>query len=65
MRVTPVTQQVAYISVQSAGPPQQQYPFEVSSFSRVLSEQSSKDTAPVPTSRTRRSVRVKERFQGP
>jgi hypothetical protein len=49
-RVTPVTQQVAYISVQSAGPPKQQYPFEVSSFSRVLSEQSSKDAAPVLTS---------------
>ena len=44
-----MTQQVAYISVQSAGPPKQQYPFEVSSFSRVLSEQSSKDAAPVPT----------------
>jgi hypothetical protein len=49
-RVTPVTQLVAYISVQSAGPPQQQYPFEVSGFSRVLSEQSSKDATPVPTS---------------
>ena len=49
-RVTPVTQQVAYISVQSNGPPQpQSYSFEVTSFSRVLSEQSSKDTHPVPT----------------
>jgi len=49
-RLTPVTQQVAYIAVQSAGPPQpQSYPFEVTSFSRVLSEQSSRDTAPVPT----------------
>jgi hypothetical protein len=48
-RITPVTQQVAYISVQSAGPPKQQYPFDVTSFSRVLSEQSSKDAAPVPT----------------
>src|SRR6202140_3156648 len=48
-RVTPVTQRVAYISVQSAGPSKQQYFFDVSSFSRVLSEQSSKDAAPVPT----------------
>jgi len=48
-RVTPVTQQVAHISVQSVGPAPQ-YPFEVSSFSRVLVEQSSKDAAPVPTS---------------
>ena len=49
-RVIPVTQQVAYISVQSAGPSKQQYFFDVSSFSRVLSGQSSKDAAPVPTS---------------
>ena len=50
-RITPVTQQVAYITVQSAGAPQSaSYPFEVTGFSRVLSEQSSRDKAPVPTS---------------
>ena len=48
-RVTPVTQQVAYITVQSLGAPPQQYPADISSFSRVLSEQSSKDAALVPT----------------
>ena len=45
--VTPVTQRVAYITVQSMGPDKNQYPIEITSFSRVLSEQSSKDIAPV------------------
>lgn len=49
-KVTPVTQQVAYITVESAGSPEPaSYPFDVASFTRVLSEQSSQDNAPVPT----------------
>ena len=48
--VTPVTQQVAFLNVLSNGPendPSQS--FSVAQFSRVIAEQSSKQTAPGPT----------------
>ena len=48
-QITPVTQQVAHISIWSDGPAPQQG-FDVDGFSRVLSEQSSKDASAVPTS---------------
>jgi hypothetical protein len=48
-RVTPVTQQVAFLHVFSDGPDKEpKQPFSVAEFSRVLAEQSSKDKEPVP-----------------
>jgi hypothetical protein len=48
--VTPVTQQVAFLNVLSNGPENDwNLAFSVAEFSRVISEQSSKQTAPVPT----------------
>ncbi|HEV3037540.1 MAG TPA: alpha-2-macroglobulin family protein [Candidatus Angelobacter sp.] len=46
---TPVTQHVAYVHVMSDGPITNRYGFSVADFSGVLTEQTGRDLAPVPT----------------